>query len=136
MRQGETPQGEAEHEVETLQRNGKRELDALPPEGWRKPEVLRQQGDDEVDVLPHGSPNEGKCGDGRKAFNACHQSAPLPHESWGRLNFVPALIQSLVPTPVFALIRAPLRRHIDFTLILLRPHLWSAFCSPGERDVE
>lgn len=42
-------QGEAGREVETPAREGERELDALPPEGWRKPEVLSRQGEHEVD---------------------------------------------------------------------------------------
>jgi hypothetical protein len=49
-RRRKTPRhGEAGREVETPAREGERELDALPPEGWRKPEVLPWQGEHEVD---------------------------------------------------------------------------------------
>ena len=37
------PQGEAGCEVETPAREDKRELDAPPPEDWRKLEVLRER---------------------------------------------------------------------------------------------
>ena len=35
-----TRQGEVVREVEMPAREGERELDAFPPEGWPKPEVL------------------------------------------------------------------------------------------------
>lgn len=46
-------QGEAGREVETLVREGERELDALLPEGRRKSVVLSRQGEQEVDDRCH-----------------------------------------------------------------------------------
>jgi len=50
------PKSKAGCEVETLLREGKREPDVLPPEGWHKQELLPRKGECEIDAaLQEGS---------------------------------------------------------------------------------
>jgi len=59
-------------------RRRERELDALPPKGWRKREVLPRQGEREVDMPPQGSPNEGYRRGGREALRQSRRKLEGP----------------------------------------------------------
>ena len=55
MQNDTTRQGEVGREVEVSAGEGEQGLDALPPEGWRKPELLPWQGEDDVDDRHKGA---------------------------------------------------------------------------------
>ena len=59
------PKSEAGREVETLPREGKREPDVLPPEGWHKRELLPRKGEREIDAAPQEGSTRAKSGQKR-----------------------------------------------------------------------
>lgn len=73
-------------------REGERGLDGLPPEGLCELEMLQREIKHEVDMLPKGSPNDGRHRGGREAealrqsrrkLGALRPEVP-PHPEWAQ----------------------------------------------------